>query len=411
MNNEEYIVSQLLWFDSERALLPKMKKEWFTDDFNKKVIDVLTQLYYDNEPIDVVTLGRKFERSEIIRVIQLQQNVYGSPNVQRYLYELEANYLQKKFIDKIQAINTSSSLSDLILYTQLLIDESQTSSAKDPKSIIKVTNEVVDTIIEGIQRGDKITGRQTGWSSLDRILGGYNRGDLIVLAGRPGMGKTALALTLTKAFAEVGGKALLLSLEMSNEQLAKRYISLIGDIASWKIRNGSLKEHEITYLCDIANNQTTQFFIDDDADCTIQQIKSKAKIHKSRHGLELLVIDYLQLVKGTKQNREQEIAEISRTLKLLAKELQITVIVLAQLSRKCEERADKRPMLSDIRESGSVEQDADVIMFPFRPAYYEQGEKPPIEDSELIIAKNRHGESVTINTQFIGERTEYKQKI
>ena len=411
MNNEEYIISQLLWYDSERALLPKMKKEWFTDDFNKKVIDVLTQLYYDNEPIDVVTMGRKFERQEVIRVIQLQQNVYGEPNVQRYLYELEANYLQKKFIDKILAINTTASLNDLISYTQLLIDESQTSSAKDPKSIIKVTNQVVDTIIEGIERGDKITGRQTGWSSLDRTLGGYNRGDLIVLAGRPGMGKTALALTLTKAFAEVGGKALLLSLEMSNEQLAKRYISLIGDIANWKIRNGSLKEHEITYLCDIANNQTTQFFIDDDADCTIQQIKSKAKIHKSRHGLELLVIDYLQLVKGTKQNREQEIAEISRTLKLLAKELQITVIVLAQLSRKCEERADKRPMLSDIRESGSVEQDADVIMFPFRPAYYEQGDKPPIEDSELIIAKNRHGESVTIATQFIGERTEYKQKI
>lgn len=411
MNNEEYIVSQLLWFDSERALLPKMKKEWFTDDFHKKIIDVLTQLYYDNEPIDVVTMGRKFERGEIIRVIQLQQNVYGVPNVQRYLYELEANYLQKKFIDKILSINTTAPLNDLISYTQLLIDESQTSSAKDPKSIIKVTNQVVDTIIEGIERGDKITGRQTGWSSLDRTLGGYNRGDLIVLAGRPGMGKTALALTLTKAFAEVGGKALLLSLEMSNEQLAKRYISLIGNIANWKIRNGSLKEHEITYLCDIANNQTTQFFIDDDADCTIQQIKSKAKIHKSRHGLELLVIDYLQLVKGTKQNREQEIAEISRTLKLMAKELQITVIVLAQLSRKCEERADKRPMLSDIRESGSVEQDADVIMFPFRPAYYEQGDKPPIEESELIIAKNRHGESVTISTQFIGERTEYKQSI
>jgi len=411
MNSEDYVVSQILFYDSERALLPKMKKEWFNDELNRKIIDVLTLMYFENEAIDIVTLSRKFSRTEIIKVVQMQQNVYGVPNVQRYLYELESNYLQKKFISKIQEINISASLSDLIAYTQLLIDESQTSSAKDPKSIIKVTNQVVDTILEGIERGDKITGRQTGWSSLDRILGGYNRGDLIVLAGRPGMGKTALALTLTKVFAEVGGKALFLSLEMSNEQLAKRYISLIGDIANWKIRNGSLKQHEISYLCNIANTQTIQFFIDDDADCTIQQIKSKAKIHKSRHGLELLVIDYLQLVKGTKQNREQEIAEISRTLKLLAKELQITIIVLAQLSRKCEERADKRPMLSDIRESGSVEQDADVIMFPFRPAYYEQGEKPQIEDSELIIAKNRHGESVTIDTQFIGERTEYKQKI
>ena len=152
------------------------------------------------------------------------------------------------------------------------------------------------------------------------------------------------------------------------------------------------------------------FFIDDDADCTIQQIKAKAKIHKARHGLELLVIDYIQLIKGTKQNREQEIAEISRNLKLLAKELGITVIVLAQLSRKCEERADKRPLLSDIRESGSIEQDADVVMFPFRPAYYEQ-EKPEIEDAELIIAKNRHGECRIIPTNFIGNRTLYRENI
>jgi replicative DNA helicase len=124
----------------------------------------------------------------------------------------------------------------------------------------------------------------------------------------------------------------------------------------------------------------------------------------------LLIIDYIQLIKGTKQNREQEIAEISRNLKLLAKELQITVIVLAQLSRKCEERADKRPMLSDIRESGSIEQDADVVMFPFRPDYYSK-ERNESEDAELIIAKNRHGECFTIETTFIGSRTMYKERI
>jgi replicative DNA helicase len=171
-----------------------------------------------------------------------------------------------------------------------------------------------------------------------------------------------------------------------------------------------LREYEVDIIIDKANNQTVQFFIDDDPNCSIMQIKSKAKIHKAKHGLELLVIDYIQLIKGTKTNREQEIAEISRNLKLLSKELNITVVVLAQLSRKCEERADKRPMLSDIRESGSIEQDADVVMFPFRPAYY-SGEKLEKEDAELIIAKNRHGECHTIDTTFIGSRTMYEERL
>ena len=163
-------------------------------------------------------------------------------------------------------------------------------------------------------------------------------------------------------------------------------------------------------LCNAVNNSEVDFYVDQEPNASIQQLKSKAKVHKAKHGLELLVIDYIQLMTGSKQNREQEIAEISRGLKLLAKELNITIIVLAQLSRKPEDRADKRPMLSDIRESGSIEQDADVVMFPFRPAVYEN-EKPEIEDAELIIAKNRHGECATIQTTYIGNRTLYKENL
>ena len=245
---------------------------------------------------------------------------------------------------------------------------------------------------------------------MDNALGGWNAGDLIVMAARPGMGKTALALSLIYEFGKMGGKGLIISLEMSAEQLAKRYFSLITDIVNWKIRNATLKEHEVTTLCNAVVNSNVDFFVDEEPNATIQQLRAKAKIHKARHGLDLLVIDYIQLMKGTKPNREQEIAEISRNLKLLAKELNITVIVLAQLSRKPEERAEKRPMLSDIRESGSIEQDADVVLFPFRPAKYEQ-EQPEIEDAELIIAKNRHGECKIIPTTYIGARTLYKENI
>ncbi len=281
---------------------------------------------------------------------------------------------------------------------------------KEPESIVKVTNKVVDHIVDNSLNGGALTGKQTGWRYLDKYIGGYNEGDLIVIAGRPGMGKTAIALTLTKDFAKYNYKALFLSLEMSNDQLAKRYISLIGDIENWKIRNGRLQQIEIDKVINSANNQTIEFYIDDDVDTSIAQIKAKAKLHKSRKGLDLLVIDYIQLVKGTKANREQEIAEISRGLKLLAKELKMTVIVLAQLSRKSEERADKRPLLSDLRESGAIEQDADIVMFPFRPSYYEQ-EKPEIEEAELIIAKNRNGECCTIPTTFTGSRTMYEEKL
>jgi replicative DNA helicase len=268
----------------------------------------------------------------------------------------------------------------------------------------------VDHIVDNSLNGGALTGKQTGWRYLDKYIGGYNEGDLIVIAGRPGMGKTAIALTLTKDFAKHNYKALFLSLEMSNDQLAKRYISLIGDIENWKIRNGRLQQIEIDKVINSANNQTIEFYIDDDVDTSIAQIKAKAKLHKSRKGLDLLVIDYIQLVKGTKANREQEIAEISRGLKLLAKELKMTVIVLAQLSRKSEERADKRPLLSDLRESGAIEQDADIVMFPFRPSYYEQ-EKPEVEEAELIIAKNRNGECCTIPTTFTGSRTMYEERL
>ena len=222
-------------------------------------------------------------------------------------------------------------------------------------------------------------------------------------------GKTSIALTFILNAAKLGSKCLFLSLEMSNEQIAKRYMSLISSVTNGKIRSGNLDKRDIETLAVAIVNDDNVFHIDDEAIVDINTIKSKVKIHKAKFGLDVLVIDYLQLIKGNKQNREQEISDISRNLKVLAKELDITVIALAQLSRKCEERADKRPMLSDIRESGSIEQDADVILFPFRQNYYDR-QLLDIEDSELIVAKNRHGEVGMIETEFIPSRTYYREK-
>jgi replicative DNA helicase len=400
----------MLFYDDAKHFLPRINKNWFTDSMSSKLIEVMTEMYYNNEAIDYVSLSKHFDRMQVIEIIQLQQQASGITDIKPHLMQLEHDYIKKQVVEGVLSLDVTKELNDLVTDIQNVVERTTFSTHKEPSSIVKVTNKVVDQIVFNAQNGGNLTGKQTGWRFLDKYIGGYNEGDLIVVAGRPGMGKTAIALTLTKEFAQIGGKALFISLEMSNEQLAKRYISLIGDIANWKIRNGQLRENEILQVCDIANNQTIEFFIDDDVDSRIGQIKAKAKLHKSTKGLNLLVIDYIQLIKGTKTNREQEIAEISRTLKLLAKELKITVMILAQLSRKSEERADKRPMLSDLRESGAIEQDADIVMFPFRPMYYEQ-EKPEMEEAELIIAKNRNGECVTIPTYFEGMYTSYKERI
>ena len=409
MSNERLIISNILYHNDKRHYLPRINMNWFEDTLCKKIVGVITQMYLNNEAIDYLTLIPHFERKELIDVITLQQNA-SDIDLRTHLLTLEYNYIKRNLVDRLTHLDLSNELPDMVKDIQNILEETTFSTHKEPESIVKVTNKVVDHIVENSLNGSALTGKQTGWRYLDKYIGGYNEGDLIVIAGRPGMGKTAIALTLTKDFAKHNYKALFLSLEMSNDQLAKRYISLIGDIENWKIRNGRLQQIEIDKVINSANNQTIEFYIDDDVDTSIAQIKAKAKLHKSRKGLDLLVIDYIQLVKGTKANREQEIAEISRGLKLLAKELKMTVIVLAQLSRKSEERADKRPLLSDLRESGAIEQDADIVMFPFRPSYYEQ-EKPEVEEAELIIAKNRNGECCTIPTTFTGSRTMYEEKL
>lgn len=407
---EDYILGQLLFYEQTRALLPRIKHQWFEQPLHREVIQRMTVAYYGNDPIDYMSLTKGMTTADRMAVVSIGQNVSNTANVSSYIPKLEAKYLHKEFVAQIGSIDLRMDLKELLTTTQTIIDNTKFTTINDPVSIHKLSGQAVDNITEAIKRGDRITGKQSGWISIDRILGGWNAGDLVVMAARPGQGKTALALSLMYEFGKLNGKGMFVSLEMSSEQLAKRYLSLLVDIPNWKIRNANLKEVEVITLCDRVNNSTVEFFVDDDPNCTIQQIKSKAKIHKAKHGLDLLIIDYIQLIKGTKQNREQEIAEISRNLKLLAKELQITVIVLAQLSRKCEERADKRPMLSDIRESGSIEQDADVVMFPFRPAYY-SGEKMEVEEAEVIIAKNRHGECHTIPTTFTGSRTMYEEKL
>ena len=408
MNKQQIVLANILYYDTARHFLPQVNKNWFTDPFAKKLIDVMTEMYFNDEPIDIVTLAHHFERIDMVKIVKLQQEASGIHDIKPHLKYLEYEYLRDDLVRKISNIDINKDLKSLVNDIQDALEATTFSTNKEAEQIIKLTNIEVDRIIENSQKGNTLTGKPTGWKFLDKYLGGYNEGDVIVIAGRPGMGKTALALSLMKDFAELGGKGLFISLEMPSDQLARRYVSLLGNIDNWKIRNGALQPYEIDNVIQMANNQKINFWVDDDIDARLSQVKAKAKIHKSKHGLDVLMVDYLQLIKGTKDMREQEIAEISRAMKLLAKELKITVILLAQLSRKSEDRADKRPMLSDLRESGAIEQDADVVMFPFRPEKY-LPEQSQIEGAELIISKNRNGECAIIPTYYEGRLTSYRE--
>ena len=411
MTNEEYIISQLAFYSELHHHLPKIQSKWFTNKSLGKIVKAMRIVYESGETVNPFTIRKYLDRSETILAAQLSAACSGLPSIKNQVIELQYNFVLNNIKNRIIGLNFDGGLIEAKAQLQSIIDEAQIDIGHEPKDINAVSKDVMTNIVDAMSRGNQLTGKPSGWRKLDKAIGGYNAGDMIVVAGRPGMGKTAIALTFAHDFALRNGRALFLSLEMSNEQLAKRYVSLIGQIPNGRIRNHSLYKEEIDNVQQFLNTPPMTFHIDDDPDTSLQMIRGKCKLHKAKHGLDLVIIDYIQLIRVNKSHsREQEIAEISRGLKLMAKELKCTVMILAQLSRKPEERADKRPLLSDLRESGAIEQDADVVLFPFRPAYYDK-EQPPIENAELIIAKNRHGESGVIDATFDGKLTKYTEVV
>jgi replicative DNA helicase len=295
----------------------------------------------------------------------------------------------------------------------------------------------VDIVAAAKQRGG-IAGVGTGLHDLDKRLGGLHRSDLIILAGRPGMGKTALATTMAlnaarnhlKHGGDQGAVIGFFSLEMSSEQLAARILSERTLISSEKLRKGTLTEEEFATQLVPAMNEMAELplFIDATGGISIAALRTRARRLKRQHGLGMIVVDYLQLVEASNRNRGdnrvQDVSEVSRGLKSLAKELQVPVLALSQLSRAVEQRDDKKPQLSDLRESGALEQDADVVMFVYRDEYYERWKEPKIKDTpeyvawqsdmekvhglaDIIIGKNRHGPTDSIKVQFEAEFTRF----
>jgi replicative DNA helicase len=403
-----------------------LRAEDFYRERHAWLYEAMMALHDRREPLDFVTVVDELERhghlEEVGGPAYITDLISGTPSamyVDHYARIVERTALLRRLIAAAGQIaelayDDNQAVDDVIDKAETLIfGVSEALIHRDLMPIRAIMSQVVDHIDFLARNQDTLMGVPTGFTFLDRLLGGLQKSDLIILAARPAMGKTSLALNVAQNAAKrYGARVGIFSLEMSNEQLVQRLLSMETGIDSHRLRLGQVHDEEWPILLEAANLlANTAIFIDDTPAATVNEIRTKCRRLYAEHGLDLVLIDYMQLMSGTsvgrESNRQQEISFISRSLKGLARELNVPVIALSQLSRAVESRSDKRPMLSDLRESGSIEQDADVVLFIYREDYYiEDTDRQNIAD--LIVAKHRHGSTGTVSLYFRKELTQFR---
>ena len=405
--------------------------ELVPDDFykpaNKIVFKTMLSLLEKGEPIDATTMvsaltnqGQIKEIGGINYVVELVNSTPTSKNVEHYAKLVKEKATLRRVIADLSDSLSSAyqgdvSISDIISKTEKsMIDISNQNTGTGFRNVADILDTHMQIVETRSQTDGFVTGLSTGFVGLDKITTGLHEGNLIILAARPAMGKTALALNIAKHVAVQKHKpAVIFSLEMGAEELIERMVASEGMVPGYHLKTGNLSTDEWKRLVQAQSNlYDTPIFVDDTAGIRISEIRSKArKLSQEMGGLGIIIIDYLQLITGSKgENRQQIVSEISRELKILAKDLRVPVIALSQLSRSVEQRQDKRPMLSDLRESGSIEQDADIVAFLYREAYYQKEQADSQEANnvtELILEKNRHGSLGTVKLYFHKEYTKF----
>jgi replicative DNA helicase len=402
-----------------------LKPEHFYREQNRWIYESILSLNDRREPVDLITLTDELRRREQLEemggeayVIGLINTVPTSINALSYGRIVEAASLLRRMISAASTIANLAYEEDedinivIDRAEQALFSIGEERTTKDLVPVKDSARSYLDRIEELHARGDDVIGVPTGFTDLDRLLGGLNKSDLIIIAARPGMGKTALQMAMGLTAARRFGKRVaIFNLEMSGEQLVQRMIASETRIDSQRLRRGDLKDHEWPIFYEaVGRISETSVFIDDTPSITPMQLRTKCRRLYAEYGLDLVMIDYLQLMQGEhgQFNRVQEISEISRALKGLARELDVPVIAASQLSRAVESRQDKRPQLSDLRDSGSIEQDADIVMFIYRDDYYnpDSSERPNI--AEINIAKHRNGPTAVVDLYWHGQLATFR---
>ena len=399
----------------------------FYKEAHKIIYESMLRLNSNNEPIDLITLIEELRKEGhldnvggISYLTSLSTIVPTTSNVKYYANIVKEKSVMRQLIKASNEIinlgyDASTDVQEILDKAEKnIFDISQEKASDDIQPINIVLQDTFDMIERLCTEKSDVTGITTGFTDLNKKINGLQRTDLILLAARPAMGKTAFSLNLVQNAALKGDASVaVFSLEMSKEQLVQRMLSAQSNVELSKIKTGTLGESDWPRIIDaMAVLSEANIFIDDTPGIKISEIRSKCRRLKIEKGLDLILIDYLQLMEGEgkNENRQQEIAKISRSLKILAKELDCPVVALSQLSRSPELRKDHRPILSDLRESGSIEQDADIVMFLYRDEYYhDDSEKKNI--GEVIVAKNRHGETGSVELVWFGQVQKFADKV
>ena len=417
---ESVLGAVLLSGDAANVALEKLHAADFYRPSHQQIFEVVQQLFDANEPIDAVTVSEGLRRDGsldrmggIETLTKLIDSVPSTSNVEYYASIVEEHSLRRQLMKVGGDIGAIAGMTNQPIAEVVDRAEQAVFAVADRRvgDGLQVIDDLLGPAIEKaeeLQRnGSAVTGISTGFRDLDHKLAGLHPTNLIIIASRPGMGKTALALNIAQNVALAGNTVAIFSLEMSREEVVTRRLCANGRIDSQRLRTGRLSEADFTKLSNAAGALYKQnIFVDDSPGLTVTEIRAKSRRLRRRPGLDLIIVDYLQLMNGSgEENRQQEIASISRSLKNLARELHVPIIALSQLNRGVEAREDKRPRLGDLRESGAVEQDADVVMFIYRDEYYypERVESKGI--AEIVIAKHRQGSVGKVDMTFLPEFT------
>ena len=403
--------------------LEMLHAEDFYRQAHRAVFSVMHDLARTGEPVDIVTVTEALKKGGLLEQVggisflsNLTNAVPSIANLHYYAKIVREKATLRALIDASTEIASAAYEASDDIAEQLddaerkilAIAGGQTTGAFVP--IKDVVFDAVDRVGELAKAKGGITGLSTGLATLDSVTRGLQKSDLIIVAARPAMGKTAFVLNLATHVALQGGTVAFFSLEMPREQLMHRIFCAEGQIDATRLARGELDDEEWSRLVKVADRMMkTNLYFDDTSSTTVLDIRTRARRLKAEHGLDLIAIDYLQLIQapGRAENRTLAVAEMTRSLKVLARELSVPIVVLSQLSRATEGRSDKRPMLSDLRESGSIEQDADIVMFLYREDYYNQ-DTENANITELSIAKHRNGATDTVKMFFQKEYTRFR---
>ncbi|MEM9745946.1 MAG: replicative DNA helicase [Actinomycetota bacterium] len=395
----------------------------FYNPANQHVFDSIRSIYSTSGPVDVVTVSDELRRHGLLdevggieRLNELQNATPSVSGAEHYAQIVMDTALLRRLIQ------TAGEITELAFNepddARKAVDEAESrifqiadeKVSDTTRPINELLNLTMDQLEENFERGDIITGTATGYDDLDELLSGLQPSTLNIVGARPAMGKTAFGLGLATHIAKNDGRPVLVfSLEMGHAELTQRILSSEAKVDSTKLRTGRLTEADWSKIGLAVGRLECPLFLDDNPQVTVMEIRAKARRLKAQHGgLACIVIDYLQLMSGSgkPENRQLEVSEISRNLKVLARELECPIVALSQLSRQLEARSDKRPMLADLRESGSLEQDADVVMFLYRDEVYNE-ESPDKGSAEVIVAKHRAGPIGTKRLVFLGQYTRF----